>query len=158
MLIRLWNLKQIVTNEFTILKSWNILFFFNYHCHIQDDRGQESQVKYGCCSLKHDNDDLDEDDRDDGNDMMCNIVIHSGYGYHYFTLQHFFIFILYASLLYQQINVWVSVIGVSKRMCECENRILLAYYLVCDNEFSWGSFKSVKRVGDINALIICFVI
>ena len=28
--------------------------------------------------LKHDNDDLDEDDRDDGNDMMCNIVIHSG--------------------------------------------------------------------------------
>ena len=72
-------MKQIVTNEFTILKSWNILFlFFNYHCHIQDDRGQESQVKYGCCSLKHDNDDLDEDDRDDGNDMMCNIVIHSG--------------------------------------------------------------------------------
>ena len=75
-------------------------------------------MKYGCCSLKHDNDDLDEDDRDDGNDMMCNIVIHSGYGYHYFTLQHFFIFILYAPLLYQQINVWVSVIGVSKRMCE----------------------------------------
>ena len=27
--------------------------------------------------LKHDNDDYDDDVKDDGNDMMCNIVIHS---------------------------------------------------------------------------------
>ena len=43
----------------------------------RQDRGQESQVKYGCCSKKHDNYDYDDDVKDDGNDMMCNIVIHS---------------------------------------------------------------------------------
>ena len=41
MIILYWknfeDLKRIVTNELSVFKSWNILFFsFNHHCHIQD--------------------------------------------------------------------------------------------------------------------------
>ena len=109
--------------------------------YLRRDRGQESQVKYGCCSKKHDNYDYDDDVKDDGNDMMCNIVIHS-------CMDTIILLFNTSSFLYAFSCIFTPTVYTYDLFC-------LDLFDKESWQHSWLSKKSVsndKKIGDINAL------